>query len=89
MARRTIADALSGRERAFLTLAFIGLAAPLMPIPGDHPARIAVQFRHTGMASPRRCAASGDASLCAVLAAALSFQDRANGGFTRVDCGPR
>ncbi|MGH7032777.1 MAG: hypothetical protein ACREFL_03510 [Stellaceae bacterium] len=88
MARRTIADGLSGRERALLTLAFIGLAAPLMPIPGDHPARIAVHFRHAGMAAPQRFAAPGDASLCAILAAALSFQDRATGGFTRVDCGP-
>jgi len=89
MPRRTLADGLSGYERVLLTLALIGLAAPLTPIPGDHPARIAVQFRHPGMAAPRRFAAPGDASLCTILAAALSFQDRASGGFTRVDCGPR
>lgn len=89
MARRTIADALSGCERALLTLAFIGLAAPLMPIPGDHPARIAVHFRHAGMAVPRRFAARTDASICAIVRASLSFGDPAKGSFTQVDCGPR
>lgn len=89
MARRTLADGLSGRERALLTLAFIGLAAPLMPIPGDHPARIAVHFRHAGMAAPRRFAAPGDASLCAIMKASLSFGDPAKGSFTQVNCSPR
>lgn len=89
MARRTLADGLSAYERALLALAFIGLAAPLMPIPGDHPARIAVQFRHAGMAKPQRFAAPGDASLCAITQASLSFGDPAKGSFTQVDCGPR
>jgi hypothetical protein len=40
------------------------------------------------MATPRRFAARTEASICAILAAALSFQDRVTGGFTRVDCGP-
>lgn len=89
MARRTLADGLSGCERALLTLAFIGLAAPLMPVPGDHPARIAVQFRRAGMAAPQRFAARTEASICAIMRASLSFGDPAKGGFTRVDCGPR
>ena len=89
LARRMVATGLSARECAFLTLAFIGLAAPFMPVPGDHATRIAVHFRHVGATAARRFAAEGDASLCAVLAAALSFHDHASGSFTRIDCGPR
>ena len=89
MARRTIVNGLSGYERALLILAFIGLAAPWMPIPGDHPTRIAVQFRHAGMAAPQRFAAPGDASLCAITQASLSFGDPAKGSFTQVNCRPR
>jgi hypothetical protein len=87
MARRTIADGLSGYERALLTLAFLGLAAPLMPIPGDHPARITVHFRHAGMTAPRRFAARTEASICAIMRTSLSFADPAEDSFTQVDCG--
>jgi len=89
LAKRMIATGLSPRERAFLTLAFIGLTAPFMPVPGDHATRIAVQFRRPGMIAARAFDARTEASICTLMRTTLSFGNPPRGIFTRIDCGPR
>lgn len=72
---------------AWLLLALFGLALPFIPIPGDHTTRIVVQFRQAEMAAPTRFTAHTTASICQVLAAAMDFEDRANGTYTHIGCG--
>ena len=84
---RLIGDGRRCRDSAFALLALAGLAAPFMPIPGDHPTRIAVHFRRPDMRKSAKFSALTDDSICEVFASTLSFDDAAEGAFTRVDCG--
>jgi len=64
-----------------------GLALPFIPLPGDHMTRMAVRFRTEAMAVPKGFTAYTPANICAVLAAAMAYEDQASGHFTRIDCG--
>ena len=68
-------------------LAFLGLALPFIPLPGDQATRIAVEFRTAEMAAPRSFTARTTGNICYALAAAMAYDDPANGRFTRIDCG--
>ena len=64
----------------------LALALPLVPIPGDTPTHMEVSFRAAGMKAAHAFAASTSWSACNVLAAALTYEDAADGTFTRISC---
>ncbi len=63
-----------------------GLALPYLLLPGDSATRMAVRFHAPGMAAERSFAATTTRSACAILAAALEYEDHATGNFTHVTC---
>jgi hypothetical protein len=65
---------------------FLGLALPFLPVPGDGAARMHVHFHTAGMAAPRAFSATTTRSICAVMAAALAFENHETGAYTRVTC---
>jgi hypothetical protein len=77
------------RDAAILLVIGLGLAVPFLPVPGDHMTDIAVRFRDAGMSVPHRFTGRTLESICRVLAATLSYDDRKGGDFTRFDCAVR
>jgi len=76
-----------GRGEIALSLAvLLGLALPLMPIPGDAPAHMEVRFRAAGARATHAFATRTMWSACTVLAAALTYEDPTTGTFTRITC---
>lgn len=65
----------------------LGLALPFLPVPGDGATRMHVRFHTPGMAAPRAFSAATTRSICTVMAAALSFENRQAGTYTRITCG--
>jgi hypothetical protein len=77
----------SGRSDRLVALAvLLVLALPLVPVPGDSRAVMAVSFRAPGTAAPRAFHAPTTASVCAVMARALAYDDPTTGNFTRITC---
>jgi hypothetical protein len=70
---------------AFLVAA--GLAVPFLPLPGEHPTRIAVRFRTADMTRPGSFIVHTSSSICHVLAALLSYEDPTTGEFVQINCG--
>lgn len=64
-----------------------GLALPFVPIPGEHPTRIAVRFRTADMARPGSFIVHTSSSICRVLSLLLPYRDRTTGAFVQIDCG--
>lgn len=83
----SISSGFDYRLAAGSLLVLLGLALPFIPVPGNQTTRMAVRFRTEAMAKPKGFIADAPADVCAVLAAALAFEDRATGRFTRIDCG--
>jgi|SRR5215469_1027198 len=83
----SISSGFDYRLAAGSLLVLFGLALPFIPVPGDQFTRMAVRFRTAAMAEPKGFIADAPANICAVLAAALTYEDRASGHFTRIDCG--
>jgi len=74
------------REFAWVALILVGLALPLLPIPGDALARMDVQFQRPGMSAPHAFSTRTLLSACSILAATLAFEDPKTGDFTRISC---
>ena len=74
-------------EAVVSLLVLIGLALPFVPVPGDRPTRILVEYRTPAMSEPIHFAARTKRSICAALAATLSYGNPRQADFTRVDCG--
>lgn len=68
-------------------LLLIPLALPFLPVPGDGAARMKVHFRTAAMAQPRHFSTETSRSTCAIMAAALTYENPATGEYTRVACG--
>lgn len=77
-----------GREIGTLLLVMLGLALPVMPIPGDAMSRMDVQFRAEGMTASHNFTTWLPHSVCAVMATALAYEDAQSGLFTRIACTP-
>ena len=73
-------------EAVVSLLVLIGLALPFVPLPGDKPTRIVVEYRTPAMTEPIHFAARTKRSICAALATTLSYGDPRQDDFTRVDC---
>lgn len=76
----TLGDAAAG----FVVLA--ALVLPFLPVPGDGAARIKVHFRAATGETPHMLSAKTSSSLCAVMAAALAYENPETGSFTEVKC---
>jgi hypothetical protein len=77
----------TARDMLVAALLLFLLALPFLPIPGDGVARMRVHFRTGQMADPRAFTAETSRSVCTVMAAALSYEDRDTGEYTHVACG--
>ena len=75
------------RDLLLGTLVLIPLALPFMPVPGDGAAHMKVHFRTAAMATPHYFATETSRSTCAIMAAALTYENPATGEYTHVACG--
>lgn len=64
-----------------------GLALPFVPIPGEHPTRIAVRFRTADMPRPGSFTVHTSSNICHVLSMFLPYRDLTTGAFVQIDCG--
>jgi hypothetical protein len=62
------------------------LAVPLLPLASDGTAQMHVAFRTGDMAKPRAFTTATSRSVCAVMAAALTYENPDTGTYTRVAC---
>jgi hypothetical protein len=76
----------SFRDLAAGVLILGTLALPFLPFPGDGSARMKVHFRTSDTEHPRAFSTETSRSLCLVMAAALTYENRDSGTFTRVAC---
>jgi hypothetical protein len=76
----TLGDAAAGLVVA------AALALPFLPVPGDVAAHMKVNFRTETGEPSRVLSTETSSSLCAVMAAALSYEDPGTGAFTEVKC---
>jgi hypothetical protein len=84
--RRTPHDHPNWVEWTLSLAVLLGLALPLMPLPGDTPAHLEARYRVAGMKAAHAFAATTSWTACTVLAAALVYNDPATGTFTRITC---
>ena len=68
------------------TLLLLVLALPFVPIPGDGATRMRVHFRTGEMTHPRDFTTETSRSICTVMAAALTYEDRDTGEYAQVAC---
>ena len=83
----SIATGFDYRLAAGSLLAFLGLALPFVPFPGDRIAPIAVEFRRAAMVEPTSFTGQTSGTICHMLAATMAFEDAASGHYARIDCG--
>ena len=76
----------SFRDVAAGVLVVATLALPFLPFPGDGAARMKVHFRTSDTEHARAFTTETSRSLCLVMAAALTYENRDSGTFTRVAC---
>lgn len=76
----------NGWEPTLSFIVFLGLALPFLPLPGDGMTRMEVHFRTGEMRRPHSFSADTKRSICQVMSAALAFEDRATGEYTRITC---
>jgi len=62
------------------------LALPVVQLTGDSAARMKVHFRTESGEKPRILSTETSSSVCAVMAAALSYGSPDTGAFTEVNC---
>jgi hypothetical protein len=74
------------RDVAAAVLVTGALALPFLPFPGDGAARMKVHFRTADAEHARAFTTETSRSLCLVMAAALTYENRDSGTFTRVAC---
>lgn len=74
-------------EAGLALLVAVGLAIPFVPVPGEHPTRIAVRFRTSDMPRPGSFIVHTSSNICHVLAALLSYEDPTTGEFVQINCG--
>ena len=74
-------------EASLALLVAASLAVPFVPIPGEHPTRIAVRFQTSDMPRPGSFTVHTSSNICRVLSALLSYEDATTGEFVRIDCG--
>jgi hypothetical protein len=77
----TLGDAVAG------LIVVAALALPFLPLPGDGTAPMRVSFRTESSDTPQMLSTETSSSLCAVMAAALTYEDPGTGTFTEVKCG--
>lgn len=80
------ASALRDATAALIVAA--SLALPFLPLPGDGTARMKVDFRIPGDKKPQLVLTETTRSVCAVMAAALAYDNPQTGAFTRINCQP-
>ena len=78
--RSIVRDVISG---ALITGA---LALPLLPLAGDGAARMHIDFRTGDMTKARAFTTATSRSVCAAMAAALTYENPDAGTYTRVAC---
>jgi hypothetical protein len=76
----------SFHDIAAVALVLAALALPLMHLVSD-AARMHIKFRSAEMAKPQSFTTDTSRSTCALMAAALGYENPDTGAFTRVDCG--
>jgi hypothetical protein len=75
------------RRDLVLSLAvFVGLALPLVPVPGDGLTRVDVRFRTGDMAGPHAFSVETKRSTCQVIEKVLAFENPETGEFAQVSC---
>jgi hypothetical protein len=74
------------RDMVLGALVLLPLALPFLPVPGDGVARMKVHFRTATMAQPHHFSTATSRSTCAIMAAALTYEDPDTGEYTRVAC---
>ena len=74
------------RDTATGLLVVLALALPFLQLPGDSVARMKVHFRADKGEAPRVLSTETSSSLCAVMAAALSYDNPNTGAYTQVNC---
>lgn len=79
-----------GIPEAGLALAVAaGLALPFVPVPREHPTRIAVRFWSQDMARPASFIVHTSSNICYVLSRLVSYRNPATGEFVQIDCGKK
>ena len=76
----------NSRDVGLSLLVLLALAMPFVRLPADHKARIVVHFNAPGMRAPHVFSALTTASICAVMASTLAYEDPESGNYTRVRC---
>jgi hypothetical protein len=76
----------SFHDIAAVALVLAALAVPVMHLVSD-AARMHIKFRTPDMAKPQTFTTDTSRSTCALMAAALAYENPDTGAFTRVDCG--
>ncbi len=74
------------RDMIIATLSLLVLTLPFLPIPGDGATRMRVHFRTADMTGPRDFSTQTSRSICIVMAAALTYEDRDTGEYAQVAC---
>ncbi len=75
------------RDQLLSAVVFLALAVPLVPVPGDGPARVNVRFQASGMSRPHSFHAQTKRSTCEVVAMVLAYDNPDTGEYTRITCG--
>src|SRR5262249_55085480 len=73
-------------DAAAIALVVAALALPVMHLISD-ASRMHIKFRSPDMAKPQTFTTDTSRSTCALMAAALAYENPDTGAFTRVDCG--
>ena len=74
------------RDAAAGVIVLTALALPILPRVVDGAARMHVHFRTGDMEKPRVFTTDTSRDVCAVMAAALTYEDSKTGDYTRVAC---
>jgi hypothetical protein len=74
------------RDAAAAILVVLALALPVARILADGAAQMKVHFRTSEMERPSHFTADTSQSVCAVMAVALTYENRDTGEYTHVAC---
>ncbi|HWE75045.1 MAG TPA: hypothetical protein VG328_17930 [Stellaceae bacterium] len=73
-------------EATLALIVLVGLAAPFVRVPGEHPTRIAVRFQTADMPRPTGFTVHISSSICYVMRSLLSYQEPSGGEFVQIAC---
>jgi hypothetical protein len=82
-----MAKILGDRDAALSLLILLGLAAPFMPLTDDHLTPMSVYVQGPNGAVARSFSTRTTTTFCRIVAAAMSYEDPAEGSYRRIDCG--